>query len=152
MSQQSKRSKSVKELASPGPGLKFPKVVAIHSERKHLSMGLSLKQLGTCIEAILSFHVFLKHGGSLITGKDAAKDYHRSLCSMLHALTVGVQRADGSRQFKLQKFLECSHFLEDHILYGPPCLHNSDTGERGLKSWAKHPAITAQKRDAAPLN
>ena len=33
------------------------------------------------------------------------------------------------RQFKLQKLLEFSHFLEDHI-GPPPSLHNSDTGAR----------------------
>ena len=75
------------------------------------------------------------------------KDYNISLWAMLVSLSKGVKRLEGSHQFKLQKFLECSHFLEDHMFYGPPSMHNSDTGERGLKSWAKFPASTAQKRD-----
>ena len=142
----SHRHKSVKELAFQGSGVSFPKVTILPG-RKHLSMAFNHHQLSVCIEVILAFHSFLKYGGSLLADKDSMKEYNKSLCSMLYSLTEGLKRSNGSRQFKLQKFLECSHFLEDHILYGPPSLHNSDTGERGLKCWAKMPAVTAQKRD-----
>ena len=36
--------------------------------------------------------------------------------------------------------------MKDHLLHGPTVEHNSDTGERGLKQWAKKVALTAQKR------
>jgi hypothetical protein len=42
--------------------------------------------------------------------------------------------------------LELVHFLEDVLLYGPASGFSTETGERGLKQWAKAPAKTAQKR------
>ena len=65
---------------------------------------------------------------------------------MTHMLRIGIRRPGETFQLKLQKFLELSHFLHDHVFYGPPVSHNSDTGERGLKHWAKKLAATAQSR------
>ena len=121
------REKLAKGICLTGSGAKFP-VCPISEGREGLSMPFNQTQLATCIETILSFHSFLKHGGELLKDKDKVKDYNISLWSMLVSLTKGVKRLEGSHQFKLQKFLECSHFLEDHMLYGPPSMHNSDKG------------------------
>jgi hypothetical protein len=65
---------------------------------------------------------------------------------MMAALKVGVKREGNTNGFKIQKFLECCHFLQDHLRHGPTAEHNSDQGERGLKHWGKKVAVTAQKR------
>lgn len=44
------------------------------------------------------------------------------------------------------KTLELVHFLEDILYFGPASGFSTETGERGLKQWAKAPAATAQKR------
>jgi hypothetical protein len=49
----------------------------------------------------------------------------------------------------LQKTLELVHFLEDILALGPASGYSTETGERGLKQWAKQPSITAQKRSDA---
>jgi hypothetical protein len=72
--------------------------------------------------------------------------YRKSFHCMMTAVMQGIGRAANTREFKIQKFLECSHFLKDHIRFGPSVGHNTDTGERGLKQWAKRVAKTAQKR------
>jgi hypothetical protein len=65
---------------------------------------------------------------------------------MMLYLKLGLKRDESTMQFKLQKFVECSHFLMEHLFRGPPSSFNTDTGERGLKRWAKLPAKTAQNR------
>jgi hypothetical protein len=42
--------------------------------------------------------------------------------------------------------IELVHFLEDVLDYGPASGFSTETGERGLKKWAKAPAKTAQNR------
>jgi hypothetical protein len=65
---------------------------------------------------------------------------------MMDALKQGIQREGQNHGFKIQKFLDCSHFLQDHLRHGPTVGHNSDTGERGLKQWGKKVAVIAQKK------
>ena len=64
----------------------------------------------------------------------------------LRVLGLTVDRGDNTRQWCLQKMLELAHFLEDVLFYGPASGFSTETGERGLKQWAKAPAKTAQKR------
>jgi hypothetical protein len=68
---------------------------------------------------------------------------------MMAALKLGIKREGNTNGFKIQKFLECCHFLQDHLRHGPTAEHNSDQGERGLKHWGKKVAVTAQKRSDA---
>ena len=140
------RLPGVKELLKLGASSKSHQAI-IEDKRKSLSMAFNIKQLSLCVEVILAFHSFLKYGGALLRDENSIKDYNKSLNALLKNITMGIKRGGNTNQFKLQKFLECFHFLEDHILLGPPTTHNSDTGERGLKTWAKSPAATAQKRD-----
>jgi hypothetical protein len=77
---------------------------------------------------------------------DDVVGYHFAFNRMMCLLRDGVSRESGTMQFKIQKFLECSHFLLDHLFKGPPIANSTDTGERGLKTWAKSPATTAQNR------
>jgi hypothetical protein len=105
-----------------------------------------LEQTGILLQQLLAFHAFSKYGGSLLTSNEAVDQYRESFNTMMAALKLGIQRPADTNGFKLQKFLECSHFLPDHLRHGPTVEHNSDTGERGLKQWGKKVAATAQKR------
>lgn len=52
----------------------------------------------------------------------------------------------------MQKCLEISHFIQDMIKFGSASGFSTQTGERGLKFWAKIFAITAQKRSNTIFN
>lgn len=120
--------------------------VIIHPEREGLSVSLDKEQLRDLLELMLCFHSFLKYGGSLLVDDAAVAAYQHSFRRMMGMIKRGLQRDSNTLQWNTQKFLECSHFLQDHLLRGPPVAHSTDTGERGLKTWAKAPAATAQNR------
>jgi hypothetical protein len=113
---------------------------------ENLTLRFTLEQTGMLVQQLLAFHAFAKYGGSLLSSNEAVDQYRESFNTMMAALKLGIQREADSNGFKLQKFLECSHFLPDHLRHGPTVEHNSDTGERGLKQWGKKVAATAQKR------
>jgi hypothetical protein len=119
---------------------KFPK------EREGYSLRSCPSGTSQLLQQLLSFHAFCKYGGSLLTSSEDVTNYQKSYCTMMTALKQAIGRGDNTRGFKLQKFVECSHFLKEHLVFGPTVGHNSDTGERGLKMWAKKAAKTAQKR------
>jgi hypothetical protein len=49
--------------------------------------------------------------------------------------------------WKTEKHVELSHFIADFKEFGVLSGYSTaETGERGLKQWAKRPANTAQKR------
>jgi hypothetical protein len=121
-------------------------VPLIETGRQEFSIKLNLEQFATFTELLLSFHAFLKYGGEQFQSAAVQKRYQDSFCQLMSTLTVGLQREGSPNGWKLQKFLECCHFGKDHSIFGPPVSHNTDTGERGLKQWAKPPAATAQNR------
>jgi hypothetical protein len=100
---------------------------------------------------MLCFHASLKYGSGLFTGSSQEKiiAYQTSFHRMMVYIRDGLKRPSASNQFRIQKFLECCHFLQEHLFKGPPFGHNTDVGERGLKKWAKAPARTAQNRGNA---
>jgi hypothetical protein len=118
----------------------------IEHGRQQCSIKLNMNQFADWLEQLLAFHAFLKYGGHLFQESGNIDAYQQAFCTMMTAMVKGFSRGEGTQGFKLQKVLECCHFGKDHVLMGPPVAHNSDTGERGLKPWAKAPAKTAQKR------
>ncbi|KAG9300903.1 hypothetical protein G9A89_002955, partial [Geosiphon pyriformis] len=114
--------------------------------RRGCTIKLTMEQFSDWIESLLAFHSFLKYGGSLFAESSNIALYVQSFHNLMSIMQLGFSRGEASHEFKLQKFLECSHFGMDHVIHGPPVAHNSDTGERGLKDWAKAPAATAQNR------
>jgi hypothetical protein len=120
--------------------------IDIDPDRTSLTVKLTKSQFFQLTELLLTFHSFLKYGADPLRDDEDLLAYQCNLCALLTAVTQGLQRDDNTRQFKLQKLLECSHFLKDHLFRGPPIAHSTDTGERGLKSWTKAPASTAQHR------
>ena len=67
---------------------------------------------------------------------------------MLRSLIAeGLAREDSTFGWNFMKFISLSHFLDDMIEYGPASGVSTSTGERGLKTWAKQPAASSQKRN-----
>ncbi len=95
-------------------------------------------------------HAFLKYGCSLLVSSSTGiDDYKHSLELFLRILVLTVDCGDDTNQWCLQKMLELVHFLDDILCFGPASGFSTETGERGLKQWAKAPARTAQKRSDA---
>jgi hypothetical protein len=115
-------------------------------KRKKLSMKLDMEELGWLIEGMLCFIAFLKYGSKLLIGAKDIQSYENSINMILEMLCTGLERGEGTNEWKLQKTLELSHFLEDILQFGSAGGFSTQTGERGLKYWAKIFAITAQKR------
>ena len=122
--------------------LKFP------DNRQSFTLKSNMDDTSLMIQVLLAFHSFLKYGGHTIGREEDQANYRKSFHCLMTAIVQGIGReANTRREFKIQKFLECSHFLQDRIKFGPSVGHNTDTGERGLKQqWAKKVAKTAQKR------
>jgi hypothetical protein len=125
----------------------LPELTKLLPRRSGCSVKMTLDQFAGWAEGMLSFHAALKYGGDLF--KDPADNnipkFQEAYCNLMTRMLQGLKRKDNSQQWRIQKFLECAHFGKDHVLNGPPVAHNTDTGERGLKT-AKMLAHTAQKR------
>ena len=120
--------------------------VEVDPDRAECSIRLGMEQFSSLVERLLCFHAFLKYGGGMLAQDVHLQEYMKSLNTMLEMIVKGLDRGPKTNGFKIQKFIECCHFSQDTLMYGPPAGNNSDTGERGLKTWAKKLAVTAQKR------
>ena len=127
----------------------IPTMTKLRPRGEDLSLRLTMQQTGILVQQLLAFHAFCKYGGSLLGSGGALVQYQKSFNTMMAALKLGIKREGNTNGFKIQKFLECCHFLQDHLRHGPTAEHNSDQGERGLKHWGKKVAVTAQKRSDA---
>ena len=133
----------------------------IDDNRHDLSISLNLAQFTTLVESILGLHSLLKYGTHLLS--HPARDSPTPVSDQFSVLAIiienirsclvnGVKRDVNTNQFRIQKFVELSHFLQDVYEYGCANGFDSHVGERGLKSWAKDPASQAQKRDDATFS
>jgi hypothetical protein len=137
---------------------------SISDERQENSLRFSMDQFAKFVETNLAFHSLLKYGSSHVAKKkvtcsetltgekeplledtffleiQGVAEYLRA------AYKHGLKRTDSQLNMKLQKLLEWAHFVYDLLALGPAGGYNTDTGERGLKLFAKRPAKTAQKR------
>jgi hypothetical protein len=119
----------------------------VDEDREDNSIKLPMDKFVYLVETVLSLHAFLKYGCSLlVTSPTGIADYKMALEVFLHILVATVDRGADSNQWCLQKMLELVHFLDDVLDFGPASGFSTETGERGLKKWAKAPAKTAQKR------
>ena len=119
----------------------------IQPSQIHRSIKCDVDYLNYIVETLLTFHSFLKYGAHLLNTDNGIMKYQQALELLKRQLVMCVQRSELTVNWKLQKMLELSHFLDDILEYGPASGFNTNTGERGLKQWAKSPAQTSQKRD-----
>ena len=98
-------------------------------------------------EALLSFHAWYKLG--LIRkqrdGKVDRSLIHASVSRMLAMVRFYTPRKKGNG-WKIQKFHDLLHVALDIERFGPPSNFDAGPSESGLKTWAKLPAMTSQKR------
>ena len=119
----------------------------VDEDREDNSIKLPMDKFIYLVETVLSLHAFLKYGCALLVSSPTGiTEYQRALELFLRVLVATVDRGEDSNQWRLQKMLELVHFLEDVLDYGPASGFSTETGERGLKQWAKAPAKTAQNR------
>ena len=65
---------------------------------------------------------------------------------MIERVTECVNRGDGTNGWNIQKVADVVHLPFNVAEFGPAEGFHVGFAERGLKSWAKQPATTAQKR------
>ena len=135
---------SVVAQARPPNTAATPRIV---QGREECTIKLTMEQFTKWLESLLAFHAFLKYGYSMFKEAGNISAYQKAYCALIATLISSFKRGAGTNEFKLQKLVECAHFIKDHLWHGPPAANNTDTGERGLKTWAKAPAKTAQNRD-----
>ena len=117
--------------------------------RQELSMKLTMNENMFLNELLLTFGAFLRYGSHLLNSDQEEINLKKTLRSfhlLQQMITKGMSRDQKSNQWYLQKFLEMSHFIPDMLMYGNASGFSTQTGERGLKYWAKHFSKTAQKR------
>jgi hypothetical protein len=115
--------------------------------RSTLSLKADCDEMVCLVEGILCFVAFLKYGSNLLVDPcDHVAQYLESLDSLMYLLCNGTSRGEGTHEWKLQKTVEMNHFLDDILNLGSAGGFSTQTGERGLKCWAKIFAVTAQKR------
>ena len=125
-----------------------PCPIQILPERSHCtSIKMDYNQFRDWTEQLLAFHAFLKYGADMFKEEANIEAYKGALNGLLGSMILTFFRGSGTHDFRLPKVLECFHFGKDFVIHGPPVAHSTDTGERGLKRWAKAPAVTAQNRD-----
>jgi hypothetical protein len=129
------------------PAPEFVHEFEVDEDRVDNSIKLPMDKFVYLVETVLSLPAFLKYGCSLLVSSPSGiADYKCALELFLRVLVATVERGEDSNQWCLQKMLELVHFLEDVLDYGPASGFSTETGERGLKKWAKGPSITCQNR------
>jgi hypothetical protein len=119
----------------------------VSEARRNNSIKLPMEEFVCLVETPLSLTSFLKHGYNLLASRPSASvECDKALELFLRMLASTVERAESTNQWCLQKTLEMVHFKEDILSHGPASGFSTETGERGLKPWAKHPSWTAQRR------
>jgi hypothetical protein len=146
-----KNPQSLHALPTNAPTLQYGKSSMIlppirpPDDRKEFSLRSDINGTARLLEQLLAFHAFAKYGRSLLSAPESVEKYEKSFLTMMNALKeCSIRRDEHGGDYKIQKFLECLHLQKDHMRYGPTVEHNSDTGERRLKFWAKLVAVTAQ--------
>lgn len=120
---------------------------AITEHRQANSIKLPMEHFVYLVETLLSLISFLKYGCNLLVSlPTGSSDYDKALELFLRILVTTVERGESTNQWYLQKTLELAHFKADILFMGPASGFSTETGERGLKAWAKQPAKTAQRR------
>ena len=113
--------------------------------KKTIPLICTSHQLVDLLEQLLLFHAWYKYG--LYHGRDARSQ--RSASQAVRRLLAKI-KAYMPRQigygWKLQKFHELLHLLRDIVEWGSADNYDASHGERGLRTWAKAPASTSQKR------
>ena len=122
----------------------------IDKDRENCTLALNMKQTEYIIQGMLCYHALLKYGAKLIREDSQKTKSHLEL--LRRVISSGIHRGDGTCGWNIQKWIEMFHFVETVEKYCGAMGFNTYVGERGLKLWAKHLAITVQKRNDTEFN
>jgi hypothetical protein len=98
------------------------------------------------VETVLTFQACLKYSGAHLSRGDNLRKFATAVETLRKAVAEATNRGAKTNGWKTEKHVELSHFIADFKEFGVPSGYSTETGERGLKQWAKRPANTAQKR------
>ena len=97
------------------------------------------------VELILTMHACLKYAGEDIGKEGNLEILATGVEIVRRRVRDSVMRDESTNGYNTEKFLELAHFVADYREYGAPSGYSTETGERGLKDWAKKPARRTQK-------
>jgi hypothetical protein len=98
------------------------------------------------VETVLTFKACLKYSGAQLSQGGNLRKFATGVETLRKAVSEATNRGAKTNGWKTEKHVELSHFIADFKEFGVPSGYSTETGERGLKQWAKRPANTAQKR------
>jgi hypothetical protein len=90
-------------------------------------------------------HACLKYAGEDIGKEGNLEILATGVEIVRRRVRDSVMRDESTNGYNTEKFLELAHFVADYREYGAPSGYSTETGERGLKDWAKKPARRTQK-------
>ncbi|HEY9295875.1 MAG TPA: hypothetical protein VIQ31_05790, partial [Phormidium sp.] len=97
------------------------------------------------LEMLLSFYAWYKHGHPfLLDNRETKEETKEAIRILLRSIKELVPRNCGNG-WKLQKFHEILHLVDDMELFGSPLNWDASPGEHSLIDFAKRPAKRSQK-------
>ncbi len=107
-----------------------------------------------CCELVLAFRSYFQYSSSHCPQSELPQDGLSPSVELFQAGTAGmiemvnrcVNRGEGTNGWNIQKVADLVHLPNNVMEFGPAEGFHVGFAERGLKSWAKQPARTAQKR------
>jgi hypothetical protein len=106
----------------------------------------TLIQYACLLEQMLLFHAWYKRGRYCTQTATNRRAVNRAIRRLMLDIKTLTPRTDGNG-WKLQKYHELLHLVRDVTEYGNADNYDAGHGERALRTWAKTPAATSQKRD-----
>ena len=113
----------------------------------------SLNDFVLLAETLLSFHAWYKVGDHWLWRPEgytytSHATYEFGVRHMLAMIKYYIPRTTkrGRNGWKLQKFHDLLHLIEDMMRHGSPKNFDCGPNESGLRNWAKEPASTSQNR------
>jgi hypothetical protein len=118
------------------------------------SITKSIPDFIECCELVLGFRSYFQYSSSHCPQSEIPQDGIRPSLELFQAGTAGmiemvnrcVSRGEGTNGWNIQKVADLVHLPFNVMEFGPAEGFHVGFAERGLKSWAKQPARTAQKR------
>jgi hypothetical protein len=118
-----------------------------NARTKQRTLTIGMDQFKNLVERVLTMHATMKYGAAIMEQEGNWETFATAVERLRMDIRESVHRAESSNGYCTEKFLELQHFIADFKEYGIPSGYSTETGERGLKTWAKKPARNSQQRD-----
>ena len=116
------------------------------SARNNVGLLCNIDQFTNMCKELLCLHSLYKNYNQdcYITKSQFIDTLDGLVRNILHKVATNLQQLEHSMGWKLQRFHDITYMPSDIYKFGSPSNYDTGQGERGLKSWAKYPAKTAQ--------